>query len=158
MGKVAHRSAVFNSVYHNLCSFCPPRAQFISDKNGISINSDLQFENGKLRLCVEEFEVLMWWYCSIPDGHPLEPIVGCGASMKLLSFFVFLKQCVVNLKVENTGTEPMYFTYYTPLHWLKNFTLKDEHRVTKTNPLCLKPGKCKYDAVFAQLRDNLRTQ
>lgn len=42
--------------------------------------------------------------------------------------------------MENTGTKPVYFTYYTPLHWLKYFTLMDEHKVTKTNPLCLKPG------------------
>ncbi|XP_073326824.1 putative helicase mov-10-B.2 [Pagrus major] len=80
------------------------RTQFISDKNGIRIDSDQQFENGKLSLFVEECE------------------------------------CVVNLKVENTGTEPVYFTYYTPLHFLKYFTLHDEHKVTKTNPLCLKPG------------------
>lgn len=34
----------------------------------------------------------------------------------------------------------MYFTYYTPLHWLRDFLLKDELHVTKTNPLCLQPG------------------
>ena len=65
---------------------------------------------------------------------------------------------MVNLKVENTGTEPVYFTYYTPLHWLRDFTLKDELNVTKTNPLCLKPGCAHiinkfhfiliYDAIF----------
>lgn len=55
-------------------------------------------------------------------------------------FLLFLKQSVVNLKVENTGTEPVYFTYYTPLHFLKYFSLHDERKVTKTNPLCLKPG------------------
>ncbi|KAK5863608.1 hypothetical protein PBY51_000629 [Eleginops maclovinus] len=49
-------------------------------------------------------------------------------------------ECVVNLKVENTGTESVYFTYYTPLHWLRDFMLKDELNVTKKNPLCLKPG------------------
>uniref|UniRef100_A0A8C3G164 RNA helicase n=1 Tax=Cyclopterus lumpus TaxID=8103 RepID=A0A8C3G164_CYCLU len=75
------------------------RAQFISDKQGICIDSDHQFENGKLCL-----------------------------------------RCVVNLNVRNTGTEPVYFTYYTPLHWLRDFILKDEHKVTKTNPLCLQPG------------------
>ncbi|XP_041656201.1 putative helicase mov-10-B.2 [Cheilinus undulatus] len=48
---------------------------------------------------------------------------------------------VVNLNVENTGTDTVYFTYYTPLHWLKYFTLRDERKVTKTNPLCLKPGQ-----------------
>uniref|UniRef100_A0A671X2L5 RNA helicase n=1 Tax=Sparus aurata TaxID=8175 RepID=A0A671X2L5_SPAAU len=76
------------------------RTQFISDKNGIRIDSDQHFENGKLSLF-----------------------------------------SVVNLKVENTGTEPVYFTYYTPLHFLKYFSLHDERKVTKTNPLCLKPGE-----------------
>ncbi|XP_068193715.1 putative helicase mov-10-B.2 isoform X2 [Antennarius striatus] len=47
---------------------------------------------------------------------------------------------VVNLILENTGTKPVYFTYYTPLHWLKYFTLMDEFKVTKTNPLLLQPG------------------
>ncbi|KAE8293494.1 putative helicase mov-10-B.2 [Larimichthys crocea] len=49
-------------------------------------------------------------------------------------------ECTVNLKVENTGTDPVYFTYYTPLHWLKYFSLTDKHKVTKTNPLYLQPG------------------
>ncbi|XP_070766164.1 putative helicase mov-10-B.2 [Enoplosus armatus] len=49
-------------------------------------------------------------------------------------------ECIVNLRVENTGTEPVYFTYYTPLHWLRYFNLKDEHKVTKANPLHLQPG------------------
>ncbi|KAM3618064.1 uncharacterized protein V6R79_014760 [Siganus canaliculatus] len=80
------------------------RTHFISDKQGICIHSDHQFENGKLCLSVDECE------------------------------------SVVSLTVENGGTEPMYFTYYTPLHWLKNFTLTDERKVTKANPLCLNPG------------------
>uniref|UniRef100_A0A671X321 RNA helicase n=1 Tax=Sparus aurata TaxID=8175 RepID=A0A671X321_SPAAU len=84
--------------------FCTHRTQFISDKNGIRIDSDQHFENGKLSLFVEECEVLMF-------------------------------------PVENTGTEPVYFTYYTPLHFLKYFSLHDERKVTKTNPLCLKPGE-----------------
>lgn len=54
--------------------------------------------------------------------------------------YFLLIQCVINLMVENDGTEPVYFTYYTPLHWLNGFTLMDELKVTKTNPLCLKPG------------------
>eukprot|EP00064_Thunnus_orientalis_P005544 superscaffoldBa00000547_g5558 len=81
------------------------RAQFISDKRGVRITSDPQFEDGKLCLCVEN-----------------------------------TYEYVVNLTVENTGTEPVYFTYYTPLHWLKYFTLNDERKVTKTNPLTLNPG------------------
>lgn len=39
--------------------FCTRRTQFISDKNGIRIDSDQQFENGKLSLFVEEYEVLI---------------------------------------------------------------------------------------------------
>ncbi|XP_054464459.1 putative helicase mov-10-B.2 [Anoplopoma fimbria] len=81
------------------------RAQFICDKNGICIDSDNQFEDGKL--------------CLHYDGS-------C--------------ECVVNLNVKNTGTGPVYFTYYTPLHWLRDFMMKDECNVTKTNPLCLQPG------------------
>ncbi|KAM6981807.1 putative helicase mov-10-B.2 [Tautogolabrus adspersus] len=50
-------------------------------------------------------------------------------------------ECKVNLYVENTGTETVYFTYYTPLHWLRYFTLRDDKHVTKVNPLCLKPGQ-----------------
>ncbi|XP_023280958.1 putative helicase mov-10-B.2 isoform X2 [Seriola lalandi dorsalis] len=81
------------------------RAQFISDKHGVSITSDHQIENGKLCLCLEN-----------------------------------TYEYTINLNVKNTGTEPVYFTYYTPLHWLKHLTLTDEHKVTKTNPLTLKPG------------------
>uniref|UniRef100_A0A7N8Y4K8 RNA helicase n=1 Tax=Mastacembelus armatus TaxID=205130 RepID=A0A7N8Y4K8_9TELE len=47
---------------------------------------------------------------------------------------------VISLDVKNTGTQPVHFTYYTPLHWLTYLTLKDEHKVTKTNPLALQPG------------------
>lgn len=46
----------------------------------------------------------------------------------------------ITLNVKNTGTEIVHFTYYTPLHWLKCLSLVDEQRVTKTNPLSLKPG------------------
>uniref|UniRef100_UPI0037E9C988 putative helicase mov-10-B.2 isoform X2 n=1 Tax=Semicossyphus pulcher TaxID=241346 RepID=UPI0037E9C988 len=81
------------------------RALFISDKQGIRISSDHQFDDGTLCLRVDE------------------------------SY-----ECTVKLKVENTGTESVYFTYYTPLHWLRYFSLRDEHKVTKTNPLYLKPG------------------
>ncbi|XP_029975301.1 putative helicase mov-10-B.2 isoform X2 [Salarias fasciatus] len=49
---------------------------------------------------------------------------------------------VINLLVENSGTKSVYFMYYTPLHWLKYFSLSDEHRVTRLNPLLLQPGDC----------------
>lgn len=45
----------------------------------------------------------------------------------------------LKLFVENTGQEPVYFTYYTALHWLQHFTLKDSKRVTRNNPLRLEP-------------------
>lgn len=48
----------------------------------------------------------------------------------------------LKLFVENTGKEAMYFTYYSALHWLQCFTLEDSRRVTRNNPLHLKPGKC----------------
>uniref|UniRef100_A0A4W6DCH9 Uncharacterized protein n=1 Tax=Lates calcarifer TaxID=8187 RepID=A0A4W6DCH9_LATCA len=83
------------------------RAQFISDKHGISItsNSDQHFQNGTLKLCVEG-----------------------------------TYEYTVSLNVKNTGTAPVYFTYYTPLQWLKYLNLQDEHKVTKANPLTLNPG------------------
>ncbi|XP_035761375.1 putative helicase mov-10-B.2 isoform X5 [Neolamprologus brichardi] len=56
----------------------------------------------------------------------------------------------VTLHVKNTGTETVYFTYYTPLHWLKCLSLVDEQKVTKQNPLSLKPGDSyKIQAVFS---------
>uniref|UniRef100_A0A672H426 RNA helicase n=1 Tax=Salarias fasciatus TaxID=181472 RepID=A0A672H426_SALFA len=56
--------------------------------------------------------------------------------------FFFFYQHVINLLVENSGTKSVYFMYYTPLHWLKYFSLSDEHRVTRLNPLLLQPGDC----------------
>ncbi|XP_043967053.1 putative helicase mov-10-B.1 [Gambusia affinis] len=47
---------------------------------------------------------------------------------------------VVKLNVKNTGTQSVYFTYYTPLHWLPYLSLSDEKRVTKQSPLSLNPG------------------
>lgn len=83
------------------------RSQFISDKNGISINSNYQFENGRLRLPVDVDDV---------------------------------QDCCVNLRVENTAGQPVYFMYYTPLHWLRDMILNDERKVTRANPLCLESG------------------
>ncbi|XP_041801095.1 putative helicase mov-10-B.1 [Chelmon rostratus] len=51
------------------------------------------------------------------------------------------EQCVVNLKVENTGTQPVYFISYIPPKLPKYFTLTNEFKVSKTNPLCLQPGE-----------------
>uniref|UniRef100_A0A665U5F6 RNA helicase n=1 Tax=Echeneis naucrates TaxID=173247 RepID=A0A665U5F6_ECHNA len=55
-----------------------------------------------------------------------------------------LSLCVQNtevlLTVKNVGAEPVYFISYTPLYKLQYFTLLDEHKVTKTNPLAIQAG------------------
>ncbi|XP_073326374.1 putative helicase mov-10-B.1 [Pagrus major] len=50
------------------------------------------------------------------------------------------KQCVANLRVENTGREPVFFTKCIPMPSLKCLTLEDEFNVTKDNPYLLQPG------------------
>uniref|UniRef100_A0AAR2KNG8 RNA helicase n=1 Tax=Pygocentrus nattereri TaxID=42514 RepID=A0AAR2KNG8_PYGNA len=45
------------------------------------------------------------------------------------------------LFVENRGTDSVYFTYYSPLHWIHCFMFKDPERVTRSNPLHLSPGE-----------------
>ncbi|XP_046896067.1 putative helicase mov-10-B.1 [Hypomesus transpacificus] len=47
---------------------------------------------------------------------------------------------VVSLFVENKGSGPVHFTYYSALHWMNCFILEDEHKVTRANPLQLLPG------------------
>ncbi|CAL8367026.1 unnamed protein product [Lota lota] len=47
---------------------------------------------------------------------------------------------VVRLCVKNAGTTAVYFTYYTLLNWLQDFTLEDEQKVTRARPLTLAPG------------------
>uniref|UniRef100_A0A3Q2E4J8 Putative helicase mov-10-B.2 n=1 Tax=Cyprinodon variegatus TaxID=28743 RepID=A0A3Q2E4J8_CYPVA len=54
--------------------------------------------------------------------------------------YIIFFQYTVKLNVENTGDQPLYFTYYTPLHWLRCLTLRDEKRVTRLQPLLLNPG------------------
>uniref|UniRef100_A0AAR2L8C5 RNA helicase n=1 Tax=Pygocentrus nattereri TaxID=42514 RepID=A0AAR2L8C5_PYGNA len=45
------------------------------------------------------------------------------------------------LFVENRGTDSVYFTYYSPLHWIHCFKFEDPERVTRSNPLLLSPGE-----------------
>ncbi|KAL7828691.1 hypothetical protein SRHO_G00323250 [Serrasalmus rhombeus] len=45
------------------------------------------------------------------------------------------------LFVENRGTDSVYFTYYSPLHWIHCFMFEDPERVTRSNPLHLSPGE-----------------
>ncbi|XP_008334715.1 putative helicase mov-10-B.1 [Cynoglossus semilaevis] len=81
------------------------RGNFISNKHGVTVTADPDFNNGKLDLCVEN-----------------------------------TYEYTVVLKVKNSGPDVVYFTYYTPLQWLKYFTVSDELKVTKANPLTLQPG------------------
>ncbi|KAM9343086.1 putative helicase mov-10-B.1 isoform 2-T2 [Pholidichthys leucotaenia] len=58
-------------------------------------------------------------------------------------------ESVITLNVKNTGADDVYFTYYTPLHWINYLTLEDEYKVTKQNPLALKPGDSyKIEVIF----------
>ncbi|XP_054641470.1 putative helicase mov-10-B.1 isoform X2 [Dunckerocampus dactyliophorus] len=70
------------------------------------------------------------------------------------SLFIELQktECVVNLTVENSGTETVHFTSYTVLHKLSCFTLSDENKVTRQNPLVLKPGDTYEIQVLYQLK------
>ncbi|KAI4888968.1 hypothetical protein NFI96_014931, partial [Prochilodus magdalenae] len=45
------------------------------------------------------------------------------------------------LFVENRGTSSVYFTYYSPLHWIHCFMFEDAERVTRNKPLLLGPGE-----------------
>ncbi|XP_077581896.1 putative helicase mov-10-B.1 [Stigmatopora nigra] len=80
------------------------RLALVSDKNGITINSDKEFKDGSVWLEVET------------------------------------EQFTVTLDVKNTGTHPVDFMYYAALNKLRCFTLNDERKVTRKNPLLLKPG------------------
>uniref|UniRef100_A0A3B3DLL0 RNA helicase n=1 Tax=Oryzias melastigma TaxID=30732 RepID=A0A3B3DLL0_ORYME len=50
------------------------------------------------------------------------------------------KQGSLTLSVKNIGQEVVFFTYYTPLYWLKCLKLSDAQGVTKQKPLQLSPG------------------
>lgn len=65
--------------------------------------------------------------------------------------FSFFLQSVITLNVKNTGTETVYFTYYTPLLWLKCLSLVDEQKVTKAKPLSLKPGDANVASELSRL-------
>ncbi|XP_062396748.1 putative helicase mov-10-B.1 [Sardina pilchardus] len=47
----------------------------------------------------------------------------------------------VQLCVENTGDAAVIFCYYSLLHWVACFSLEDQHRVTRAQPLHLPPGE-----------------
>lgn len=48
---------------------------------------------------------------------------------------------VVRFHITNNGPECVYFTYYTALHKIRCFTLEDDRRVTRVDPLLLCPGR-----------------
>ncbi|KAL7884849.1 hypothetical protein AOLI_G00076190 [Acnodon oligacanthus] len=48
--------------------------------------------------------------------------------------------CEQKLFVENRGKDSVYFTYYSPLHWIHCFVFEDPKRVTRSKPLHLSPG------------------
>lgn len=78
------------------------------------------------------------WHLYAASTSFLEPCAVVRA--RLFCFVCRFKECSVSLRVENTGPQSVFFIYYTPLSWLRNMTLEDEHKVTKANPLCLKSG------------------
>ncbi|KAG9333767.1 hypothetical protein JZ751_010210 [Albula glossodonta] len=90
------------------------RSTFISDKEGIKITSDHDTSE------------------NISDGK--------------IKFDVERTReiYVVKIFVCNTGTQALYFCYYTALHWMRCFSLFDEKKVTRVNPLLLHPGE-KYE-------------
>lgn len=52
-----------------------------------------------------------------------------------------IKEHVICLFVDNRGSSSVYFTYYSALHWMSCFTLEDQYKVTRLNPLQLLPGE-----------------
>uniref|UniRef100_A0A8C1SFP2 RNA helicase n=1 Tax=Cyprinus carpio TaxID=7962 RepID=A0A8C1SFP2_CYPCA len=63
---------------------------------------------------------------------------------------LFVKKAEIHelkLFVENTGQAPVYFTYYSALHWIQYFILEDSRRVTRNNPLRLEPSE-KYEVTL----------
>ncbi|KAI7797623.1 putative helicase mov-10-B.1 [Triplophysa rosa] len=60
----------------------------------------------------------------------------------------------LKLFVENTGQEVVYFTYYTALQWLQYFTLEDSKKVTRNNPLRLKPSE-RYEVIVRFKSDHI---
>ncbi|MCJ8734857.1 hypothetical protein PDJAM_G00240160 [Pangasius djambal] len=88
------------------------RAEFVADKNGVRVSSEMEIVDGRLCLCVDSTEVYEW-----------------------------------KLFVENTGQYAVNFTYYSPLHWIHCFVFEDSRKVTRNNPLSLRPGE-KYEVIM----------
>ncbi|KAK7884271.1 hypothetical protein WMY93_027394 [Mugilogobius chulae] len=111
------------------------RAEFTSDKHGIRITSEELFTDGKIRLCVESLSEVSH------SEHSSKPNNDKKSLIENVNCFLVCLQYTLYLNIENTSSQTVHFIYYTALHWLQFFSLEDEHRVTKTNPLALDPGK-----------------
>lgn len=47
---------------------------------------------------------------------------------------------IIHFHIVNRGQGCVYFTFYTALHKIRCFTLEDDRRVTRVDPLLLCPG------------------
>lgn len=59
---------------------------------------------------------------------------------------------IVRFHIANKGSSCVYFTYYTALHKIRCFTLEDDHRLSRVNPLLLCPGMTAVFVLFAAIR------
>ncbi|KAJ8386394.1 hypothetical protein AAFF_G00170990 [Aldrovandia affinis] len=96
---------------HVLQSLKDNRSVYVADKNGIKITSDVDTPESSAEGKIR---------CDVERGGE--------------------ESHVVSISVQNTGTESVYFCYYSALHWLHFFVLFDEKRVTRASPLLLSPG------------------
>ncbi len=158
--KVIHRSETSTKLIRNY-SFCTHRVLF-NHEECIRIKSNLPLENGKLKLRVDKHEVLLLWNFGISwssSAASEEPIVGHGINVKpcfltIFSLF-FMKLSVVNMTIENIGTEPVYLTNYTPQHTSKLLSLTGHRKVTSKNPVCLQPGNVTIRMPYLLLRERI---
>nr|XP_019952231.1 PREDICTED: putative helicase mov-10-B.2 isoform X1 [Paralichthys olivaceus] len=52
-----------------------------------------------------------------------------------------LRDYVLRFHIENKGLDAVNFTFYTPLHRIRCFTLEDERKMTRACPVFLSPGE-----------------
>lgn len=58
---------------------------------------------------------------------------------------------IVCFHIANKGSSCVYFTYYTALHKIRCFTLEDDHKLTRANPLPLWPGTAAIFVLFSAI-------
>ncbi|PWA28754.1 hypothetical protein CCH79_00014845 [Gambusia affinis] len=119
-----------------LCQIGLDFFEFLSETERTSITDRLQLRD----IYNDEFR-RRYLSMLITDKHGVSitadsPFENGKLVLRVQSIFEY----VVKLNVKNTGTQSVYFTYYTPLHWLPYLSLSDEKRVTKQSPLSLNPG------------------